>query len=64
METTKVKSFIGSIYCTTHKEHPHVSIDNGDQVCVKCCCAQFQKQCDYLVRLLSRAKSKQFEPVY
>jgi hypothetical protein len=53
MEAVKVKSFIESIYCPTHKEHPHVSVD-GDHIHIECCCPSFQKQCNYLVKLLSR----------
>jgi len=59
METTKVKSFIESIYCTTHKQHPGVSIDGEDHVCIKCCCQQFHKQCEYLIKMMSRPGANQ-----
>jgi len=54
MKATIVKTFIESIYCTTHKVHPQVSIDSEGHICVECCCMQFQKQCNYLVNILSR----------
>jgi len=58
MEVTMVKSFLESIYCSTHKQHPHVSVDDNDHACVECCCMQFQKQCQYLIKLLSRPNGK------
>jgi len=60
MKATTVKTFIESIYCTNHKQHPQVSIDSEGHVCVECCCMQFQKQCNYLVNILSRPGSKTY----
>ncbi|HEY9000921.1 MAG TPA: hypothetical protein VIM89_06190 [Mucilaginibacter sp.] len=61
MKATTVKAFIESIYCTTHKEHPQVSIDSEGHVCVECCCMQFQKQCNYLVNILFRPGHKTYQ---
>jgi|GEM_PF-1722786 len=64
METIQVKSFIESIYCTTHKQHPRVSVDSEDHVYVECCCPQFHKQCNYLVKMMSRPEINRAEPVH
>jgi hypothetical protein len=58
MKATVVKTFIESIYCAHHKEHPQVSVNNEGEISVECCCMQFQKQCNYLVNILSRKSQK------
>jgi len=44
-----VKTAIEALECPIHHEGPILVTDKGDRLIIKCCCAKFRKECQYLI---------------
>jgi hypothetical protein len=53
-----IKSVVESLRCPLHKEHPEILINEEEHIRITCCCADFRKECLYLVEKLVRLTPK------
>lgn len=44
-----IKEMVESLRCPKHHKTPQIMIDNEDHLKIECCCADFKKQCLYLI---------------
>ena len=45
-----IRVMIESLQCPKHHKHPMLVIEgDGEEIKINCCCAEFKKQCLYLV---------------
>jgi len=44
-----IKDVLASMRCPVHNEIPVLTIDEDDELQIKCCCPEFKMQCLYLI---------------